>query len=183
MANPHCRRRIRTGLLSGRETFFRYLGFGLPALLAAAFWMLVALLGSAAPSHANDGAALQPLAIVTANGNHKFSVEVVDTDSTRAKGLMFRRSLPSDRGMLFIYDRAEPIGMWMRNTYISLDMLFLTADGKVHKIARRTEPFSETVIQSGGPVSAVLEVNAGTADRLGVKVGDRVCHDFFKPPC
>ena len=145
--------------------------------------MLAATSLSHAPSLANGAAALQPLTIETSNGAHKFSVEVVDTDGARAKGLMFRRSLPQDRGMLFLYDRPEPIGMWMRNTYISLDMLFLTADGKIHKIARSTEPFSDTVIQSDGPVSAVLEVNAGTADRLGVKVGERVCHAFFKPPC
>ena len=152
-------------------------------MLAVWLIMLAAALGPASPSLADDGAALQPLAIVTANGEHKFGVEVVDTDGARAKGLMFRRSLPNDRGMLFLYDRAEPIGMWMRNTYISLDMLFLTADGRVHKIARATEPFSEHVIRSDGPVSAVLEVNAGTTDRLGLKAGDRVCHDFFKPPC
>ena len=152
-------------------------------MLFVGVFMLAAASVSNAPSLANGAGALQPLAIETSNGEHKISVEVVDTDGARAKGLMFRRSLPDDRGMLFLYDRAEPIGMWMRNTYISLDMLFLTADGKIHKIARATEPFSETVIQSNGPVSAVLEVNAGTANRLGVKVGDRVCHDFFKPPC
>jgi len=145
--------------------------------------MFAAASASDAPVLANGAGALQSLAIETSNGEHKFDVEVVDTDGARAKGLMFRRSLPADRGMLFLYDRAEPIGMWMRNTYISLDMLFLTADGKIHKIAKTTEPFSDTVIPSDGPVSAVLEVNAGTADRLGVKVGDRVCHDFFKPPC
>jgi uncharacterized membrane protein (UPF0127 family) len=138
---------------------------------------------SNAPSLANGSGASQPLTIETSGGEQQFNVEVVDTDGARAKGLMFRRSLPADQGMLFLYDRAESIGMWMRNTYIPLDMLFLTADGKIHKVARQTEPFSETVIQSDGPVSAVLEVKAGTADRLGIKVGDKVCHDFFKPPC
>jgi len=145
--------------------------------------LLAAASGFASSSLAQDGGALQPLTIVTSIGEHKFGVEIADTDGTRAKGLMFRRSLPDDRGMLFLYDRAEPIGMWMRNTYISLDMIFLTADGRAHKIARATEPFSEQVIRSDGPVSAVLELKAGTADRLGLKAGDRVCHDFFKPAC
>ena len=132
---------------------------------------------------AEVAAPLQPLTVVTEKGEHKFSVEIADTDASRAKGLMYRRSLAADRGMLFLYEQAEPIGMWMRNTYISLDMLFLMPDGKIHQIARDTEPFSEKVINSEGAVSAVLELNAGTADRLGIKTGDRVCHDFFKPPC
>jgi hypothetical protein len=152
-------------------------------MLVAWLIALAAAFGPASAALADDGGALQPLAIVTSSGEHKFGVEIADTDGSRAKGLMFRRALPGDRGMLFLYDRAQPIGMWMRNTFISLDMIFLTADGRVHKIARATEPFSEKVIRSDGPVSAVLEVKAGTAGRLGIKAGDRVCHDFFKPPC
>ena len=80
---------------------------------------------------------------------------------------------------LFLYGGAQPITMWMRNTYISLDMIFITETGKVHQIARDTEPFSEEVIASNGPASAVLEVAAGTAARLGLKPGDEVRHKAF----
>ena len=145
--------------------------------------LLAALVLSVGAVLAEVAVPLQPLTIEAQNGTHEFSVEIADTESARAKGLMYRRSLAADRGMLFLYERAEPIGMWMRNTYISLDMLFLDADGKIVQIERNTEPFSEKVIDSDGAVSAVLELNAGTADRLGIKTGDRVCHDSFEPPC
>lgn len=87
---------------------------------------------------------------------------------------MFRRSLADNAGMLFLYDRPQPVTMWMRNTYISLDMVFIAEGGRVHRIERATEPFSERVIDSGGNVVAVLELKAGTADRIGLAPGDRV---------
>ncbi len=104
---------------------------------------------------------------------------MANTPDSRATGLMFRRSLGVGRGMLFIYDTAQPINMWMKNTYISLDMIFITASGRVHRVERNTEPFSEAVIRSGGDVVAVLEVEAGTADRLQLKPGDEVMHAHF----
>jgi uncharacterized protein len=92
---------------------------------------------------------------------------------------MFRHHLPEDRAMLFDWGRVEPVSMWMRNTYVSLDMIFIAADGRVVRVAERTEPLSETTIASGVPVAAVLEVVAGTAERIGLKAGDRVHHPMF----
>jgi len=125
-------------------------------------------------------AALEPLEIQTASGTHRFSVEVMRDDAQRARGLMFRRYLPADRGMLFDFKREEPISMWMKNTFISLDMIFADRTGRILSIAQDTEPLSERIIPSGGPAYAVLEVNAGTARRLGIKPGDRLRHPMFR---
>lgn len=121
----------------------------------------------------------EPLTIVTAQGEHTFQVEIASTPEEKAKGLMFRTSLADDAGMLFPYSPPQEATMWMRNTYISLDMVFIRADGTVHRIEPRTEPFSERVIASRGDVAAVLELKAGTADRLGLGPGDRVRHPLF----
>lgn len=125
--------------------------------------------------------ALEPLAIVTREGQrHAFQVEVARSEADRAQGLMFRRSMAADRGMLFDFERVEPVSMWMQNTYISLDMLFVRPDGTIARIAAHTEPLSTRTIPSGEPVLAVLELNAGTAARLGIKPGDRIEHPLFK---
>ena len=116
----------------------------------------------------------EPLDIVTASGKHDFKVEVMRTEAEREKGLMFRKSLPADRGMLFDFKTVAPVMMWMKNTYIPLDMVFIGPDGKVVSTAENAEPLSERVISSNGPVQGVLEVNAGTVAKFGVKSGDRV---------
>jgi len=95
------------------------------------------------------------------------------------QGLQGRRRLAADAGMLFDFGRPVPVMMWMKDTHVSLDMLFIDAEGRVVNIARGTVPFSLTPIRSAGPVRAVLEVNAGTAARLGIKPGDRVLHPLF----
>jgi len=117
--------------------------------------------------------------ITTASGRHDFSVEITESDADRAMGLMFRQSLAKRSGMLFAYPKSFEITMWMKNTYISLDMIFIRKDGRVHRIEKGTEPFSERVVASQGDVSAVLEVAAGVADAIGLKAGDRVEHRFF----
>lgn len=122
----------------------------------------------------------EALTIVTASGRHDFQVEIAETESQKAIGLMFRRSLPRRSGMLFVHDRAGELTMWMKNTFISLDMIFIRGDGVVHRVARGTEPFSEAIIASNGDVTAVLEVVAGVADEIGLKAGDRVVHRAFK---
>jgi len=125
--------------------------------------------------------ALEPLTVILQNGQRQvFQVEVARTEADRAQGLMFRRSMPADRGMLFDFGRVEPVSMWMQNTYIPLDMLFVRADGTIARIAANTEPLSTRTIPSGEPVLAVLELNAGTAARLGIKAGDRLDHPLFK---
>jgi len=121
----------------------------------------------------------QPLTLTTAGGEHAFEVEIASTPEEKAMGLMFRTSLAGNAGMLFPYSPPQEATMWMRNTYISLDMVFIRADGIVHRVEPRTEPFSERVIASRGDVAAVLELKAGTAERLGLKPGDRVRHALF----
>lgn len=141
---------------------------------------LLALVGLALPAPAHAQEALEPLAIEAAGKVHDFKVEVMRTDSERAKGLMFRRYMAEDRGMLFDFKTEQTVTMWMRNTFIPLDMIFIGKDGRIVGVAENTEPMSERIIPSGAPALAVLEVNAGTAARLGVKAGDRVRHALFK---
>ncbi len=140
---------------------------------------LAVLLAFVSPALAQE-VNLEPLEIVTSSGSHKFSVEVMRTDEQRARGLMHRRFMAQDRGMLFDFKREEPVSMWMKNTYLSLDMVFIDKSGKVVNIAENTEPLSERIIPSAGPVLAVLELNAGTARRIGLKPGDRLRHSLFK---
>ena len=109
----------------------------------------------------------------TETGEHSFDIEVMTTMAERAKGLMFRRSLPEKSGMLFVYDRPQAATMWMKNTYIPLDMVFIAEGGEVHRIEANTEPFSTAIISSEGDIIAVLELNAGEAARIGLKRGDR----------
>jgi uncharacterized protein len=116
------------------------------------------------------------LVLKTTTGDHNFTIEVATTDQERALGLMFRRSLPENSGMLFIYDPPQSATMWMKNTLIPLDMVFISAEGKVHRIESNTEPFSTTVIPSEGEVAGVLELNAGEADKIGLKRGDKVVY-------
>ncbi|MBN9064342.1 MAG: hypothetical protein BGP06_07735 [Rhizobiales bacterium 65-9] len=123
---------------------------------------------------------LEKLTIVTAGGGRQtFEVEVMRNDADRARGLMFRRMLPADRGMLFDFGREEEVSMWMQNTYIPLDMLFIRADGVIRRIAANTEPLSTRTIPSGGPALGVLEINGGEAAKRGIKPGDRVEHPLF----
>ena len=121
----------------------------------------------------------EKLEIVTTSGPLAFSVEVMRTDADRAQGLMFRRYMPQDRGMLFDFEHEAPVMMWMKNTILPLDMVFIGHDGHIVNIAENAEPMSETTIPSAGPVSGVLELNAGTAARLGLKKGDIVHHRMF----
>ena len=125
--------------------------------------------------------AFETLTIVTQGGKKQvFQVEVARNDADRAQGLMFRRSMAPERGMLFDFAKVAPVAMWMQNTYLPLDMLFVRPDGSIARIAADTEPLSTRTIPSGEPVLAVLELNAGTAARLGIKAGDRIEHGLFK---
>jgi uncharacterized membrane protein (UPF0127 family) len=134
------------------------------------------------PAEAQNAPAsgLEALTIVTASGRHAFQVEVMRTPDQRARGLMHRQFMPADRGMLFDFKQVEPVAMWMQNTYISLDMLFIRADGTVARIAERAEPLSTRTIPSGEPVLSVLELNAGIAEKLGIRPGDKIEHQLFK---
>lgn len=107
---------------------------------------------------------------------HRFMVELAQSDAQHTQGLMFRRRMAADAGMLFLYREPQVARFWMKNTYIPLDMLFIASDGRIVGIAERTVPLSLESVSSDRPVIAVLEVNAGTASRLGIKIGDRVVH-------
>jgi uncharacterized protein len=124
-------------------------------------------------------AALEPLSIVTASGTHTFSVEVMRSERERERGLMFRHYLPPNRGMLFNFDYEQAVIMWMKDTYLPLDMIFISRSGQVVGIAADTEPLSEKIIPSGAPAYAVLEVNAGTAAKIDLKIGDLVQNEIF----
>jgi uncharacterized protein len=152
----------------------------IPAVLALATAPLATPARAEKPVDDMAAALTEPLAIVSKNGRHAFKVEVMRTDADRGRGLMFRKSLAADRGMLFDFEQVQTVNMWMKNTYLPLDMVFIRADGTVARVAADTEPFSTKVIPSGEPVLAVLEVNAGTAQKLGIRPGDRVEHAMFR---
>jgi uncharacterized membrane protein (UPF0127 family) len=103
-----------------------------------------------------------------------FTVWLANTPARQSQGLMFVRSLPAMRGMLFVHESPRQISMWMKNTYIPLDMLFIKADGTIDSIAERTTPLSEKSVPSKGPVRFVLEINGGLSDELGIEPGDKV---------
>jgi uncharacterized protein len=132
----------------------------------------------------NKNAALQQglekLEIVSGGTAHPFQVEVMKSIEERAKGLMFRQFMAEERGMLFDFTQEQSITMWMRNTYIPLDMVFIKADGRIHRIHERAQPLDETTIASGGNVRYVLEINGGLASKLGLKAGDQVKHALIK---
>jgi uncharacterized membrane protein (UPF0127 family) len=116
----------------------------------------------------------EELVISTRGGDQAFQVEIADDPRERTLGLMYRREMADGEGMLFDFGSEQPASFWMRNTYISLDMLFIRADGTIESIAERTTPLSETSIPSKGPVRYVLEINGGLSDALGIEPGDRV---------
>ena len=119
------------------------------------------------------------LVVATAAARHPFTVEMATTAAQRSQGLMNRPALAADRGMLFDFGTIAPVGMWMKNTLIPLDMLFIAADGRIVNIAENTKPLSLETVRSAGPVLAVLEVAGGTAKRLGIRPGDQVIHPMF----
>ena len=134
---------------------------------------------AAVPLQKAHAAEKETLEIVTKSGVQVFSVEVMRTPADRARGLMFRKELPEGQGMLFDFSPEQHISMWMKNTLISLDMIFIRADGRILRIAENTKTESEREIPSGGPVRGVLEVIAGTSKKLGIAPGDRVAHPLF----
>lgn len=148
---------------------------------AAVFFAALFFL-AAASWHAADaaGMARQPLEVATATGSHAFTVEVATAPEEQATGLMYRREMAPDAGMLFVYPAGSRITMWMKNTLIPLDMVFIGPTGRITHIVERTVPMSTELIGSNGPARAVLELNAGTASRLGIKVGDQVRHPAFE---
>ena len=121
--------------------------------------------------------------LVTGSGRETpIDIEVAEAPEEKQLGLMFRTELPDGHGMLFPYDTPQDVNMWMHNTYIPLDMVFIRSDGTVHRIESRAEPLSDRIISSKGIVRAVLELPGGAAERIGLKPGDRVRYPLFKSP-
>ena len=151
----------------------RALGAALAAL--AAGWLV---------SFDAAAAGAEPLCIDVGGGTvHRFEVEIAATPAERARGLMFRRSLAPRAGMLFDFGRDEIARMWMKNTFISLDMVFADRRGVVRRIARDAHPRSLDTISSRVPVRAVLEIRGGEAQRIGLAPGDRIRHPVFGTRC
>ena len=157
-----------------------YFATGLRATWAVAF--LCVTLSLAPPLQAQQELPLETLAIETSAGKRLFQVEVAHNQEQRAVGLMWRTHMEPDRGMLFIFDIVRHVTMWMQNTPLSLDMLFITEDGEVASIAAHTTPYSTDRISSEVKVGAVLELIAGSAERLGIAPGDTVRHSLFGSP-
>ena len=122
---------------------------------------------------------LEPLVIETQGRQIRLMVEIADTENTREIGLMWRRVVPANGGMLFDFNPPRPVAFWMHNTVTSLDMIFIGQDGRIVSIARNARPLDDTPIPSGGVVRGVLEVAAGRAAAMGVLPGDRVRHRIF----
>jgi len=141
---------------------------------------LFAILLFAGPAFAQETFEWSELTIETADGAQTFRVEMADTPGRQAQGLMFRRQMDADAGMLFPYKRPQRVSFWMKNTFIPLDMFFIKADGTIESIRERTVPHSLEPVRSRGRVMAVLELNSGSASRLRIKAGDRVRHQIFK---
>jgi uncharacterized membrane protein (UPF0127 family) len=154
-----------------------------PAPAAGLAFLLVALHTVTLASGVPAGLPEESATIVTADGgSHDFRLHVARTPEHRRRGLMFVTRLDADEGMLFDFEVPRSVGMWMKNTPLSLDMLFVRADGRIANIATHTRPFSKRMISSHGDVLAVIELPAGTTARLRIRDGDRVEHPIFAEP-
>ena len=120
------------------------------------------------------------LSIQTDENKYHFDIELALDDSHRQYGLMYRDNLPEMSGMLFVYERRRDLAMWMKNTFISLDILFIDRNGKIINIAKSAQPRSLSLIRSERPAKAVLELNGGLTDKLNISVGDVIVHETFR---
>src|SRR5215475_1736456 len=142
----------------------------------SAFFLILALVALPLTASRAPAAEQGTLEIVTKSGVRTFAVELAVTDEERAKGLMFRKEVPEGYGMLFDFKQDQQVSMWSKNTFVSLDMIFIKSDGRIARIADNTKVESEDIISSGTQVRAVLEVVAGTAKKYGIAPGDKVAY-------
>lgn len=151
-------------------------GLGRRAILAT---LLTGALFAGEAVSAKPAGKLETLEIVTSRGRARFQVEIAATRPEQERGLMFRKSLAPDRGMLFTYAKPQPAAFWMKNTLIPLDIIYIAPNGRVLSIVRNAQPHSETPMPSGGVILGVLEIAGGRAAQLGLLPGDRVLHRIF----
>jgi uncharacterized membrane protein (UPF0127 family) len=153
-------------------------------LLRRLRWLVAVapLLAAGAAAAASVAFEQSPLTIAAAYDRFEFQVEMAVSPAQRSQGLMFRESLEEDRGMLFDFGEPQRATMWMRNTYVPLDMLFIDEHGRITQIAADAQPLSDAVIASRDQVRAVLELKGGVSAKLGIKPGDRVIHPLFTEP-
>lgn len=149
-----------------------------PVLRRAAVLAAVAVVALPLAACSDEG----KLVLHTSTGDHGFKVEVVDTNESRAKGLMFVQELADDAGMLFDFKQEREVSFWMRNTFIPLDMIFVGADGVVKNVHVNARPHDVTGIPSEGPVQFVLEIPGGRSVEIGLKPGDTMEHDRVGKP-
>jgi uncharacterized membrane protein (UPF0127 family) len=149
-------------------------------LLAGLLCVAAACSNGGSPRAQDSKLPIEPLDVITHDGKpHHFSVEIADNYETRERGLMFRKSLAPDAGMLFDFKYPQQVAFWMKNTLIPLDIIFIGPDGRILNIARQATPMSEENLPSAGPVLGVLEIAGGRAGELGIGPGDKVNHRIF----
>lgn len=148
-------------------------------ILASVLFSLLFLAGPSLASEEVVRLPVEQVIVTTDRGDIAFATEIATSDDTRSRGLMFRRSMGEREAMLFHWPSPRVVTMWMRNTYLSLDMLFVTADGTVVHVQANTVPQSLDVLSAGRDVTAVMEVVAGTAAQLGIRPGSKLKHRFF----
>jgi hypothetical protein len=144
-------------------------------------WLFVAasLLIPAMPA----GAFSRDILVIRTNGSsHRFNVELAISIAERSQGLMFRKEMAPDAGMLFLYDQDQAVTFWMENTYLPLDMIFIASDGRITQIVKNARPLSEDLIPSNTYIRGVLEVNAGITDQYNIQPGDHIDYPKFKVP-
>ncbi|ADU14465.1 protein of unknown function DUF192 [Asticcacaulis excentricus CB 48] len=146
-------------------------------MIKHAKWLPLFLLLAACQPKPPEREALQ---VLSAGTSHAFQVEIADDEQERETGLMNRDNLPTGQGMLFLFPDARERAFWMKNTHIPLDIIYISKSGEVISIQKNTMPMNETPLHSFGPAAAVLEINGGKADVLGIKPGDRITHRFFE---
>ncbi len=157
------------------QAVYRFCKFTLGIMIC-----LITLFDNVSILNAQEAVSVEALTILTQNRRINISVEIADTDEEREVGLMFRKSLPPYSGMLFNYEKPKKVAMWMKNTFISLDILFIDKNGIILNIAQNTVPQSLTSIPSHGAALGVLEVKAGTTKALMIAPGDQVIHELFQ---
>ena len=152
-----------------------------PRRTAISLALLAAVtLAACQPTDADEPAlASDKVSVTTPEGTFTWNVELADTPQEKAQGLMFRRQMDRDAGMLFRFERTEPVAMWMKNTFIPLDMIFAASDGTIERIHTDAVPESLDIISSGVPVRFVLELNAGEARRTGLAPGQKLRHPWM----